>query len=83
LGGPDDVVIGDMFIVQSKASPAWFSERVWAELQKLPRTGGRIPTLIISDRPGSGHPTRRYVIREMSDDLDLHGNLQSRQEIEG
>lgn len=39
----------------------------------LPRTGGLIPTLIVSDRPGPGHPTRRYVVREMRDDVDLHG----------
>ena len=71
-GGPDDVLVGDLFIVQSKAG-GWFSERVWAELEKLPRTGGRIPTLIVSDRPGPGHRTRRYVVRQMGDDVDLHG----------
>ena len=71
-GGPDDVLVGDLFVVQSKAG-GWFSERVWAELAKLPRSGGRIPTLIVSDRPGPGHRTRRYVVRLMSDDLDLHG----------
>ncbi len=43
------------------------------ELVKLPRAGGRIPTLIVSDRPGPGHRTRRYVVRMMADDLDLHG----------
>lgn len=50
-----------------------FNERVWAELAKLSRTGGRIPTLVISDRPGPGHPTRRYVVRMLDDDIDLHG----------
>jgi len=72
FGGPDDVVIGDLFVVQSKAGarfPGW----MWNELVKLPRTGGRIPTLIVSDRPGSGHPARRIVVRMMSDDLGLHG----------
>ena len=72
FGGPDDVLVGDLFIVQSKAG-GWFSERVWAELAKLPRTGGRIPTLIVSDRPGPGHRTRRYVVRTIDDDIDLHG----------
>ena len=72
-GGPDDVLVGDLFIVQSKAG-GWFSERVWAELQKLPRLGGRIPTLIVSDRPGPGHRTRRYVVRLLADDVDLHGH---------
>ena len=71
FGGPDDVLTS-LFIVQSKAG-GWFSERVWAELAKLPRSGGRIPTLVVSDRPGPGHPTRRYVVRMLSDDLDLHG----------
>lgn len=72
FGGPDDVVVGELFTIQSKAG-GWFSERVWAELVKLPRAGGRIPTLIVSDRPGPGHRTRRYVIRLMADDLALHG----------
>ena len=72
FGGPDDVMIGDLFVVQSKAGarfPGW----MWDELAKLPRTGGRIPTLIVSDRPGPGRPTRRIVVRMMADDLDLHG----------
>jgi len=72
FGGPDDVTVGDLFVIQSKAG-GWFSERVWAELVKLPRSGGRIPTLVVSDRPGPGHPTRRYVVRMLADDLDLHG----------
>ena len=71
-GGPDDVVVGDLFVVQSKAG-GWFSERVWNELAKLPRSGGRIPTLIVSDRPGPGYRTRRYVVRMMDDDVQLHG----------
>lgn len=71
-GGPDDVVVGDLFVIQSKAG-GWFSERVWAELAKLPRSGGRIPTLVVSERPGPGHRTRRYVVRMLEDDLDLHG----------
>ena len=71
FGGPDDVLTS-LFIVQSKAG-GWFSERVWAELVKLPRSGGRIPTLVVSDRPGPGHPSRRYVVRMLADDLDLHG----------
>ena len=71
-GGPDNVTVRDLFVIQSKAG-GWFSERVWAELVKLPRSGGRIPTLVVSDRPGPGHPTRRYVVRMLADDLDLHG----------
>jgi hypothetical protein len=72
FGGPDDVTVGELFVIQSKAG-GWFSERVWAELVKLPRSGGRIPTLVVSDRPGPGHKTRRYVVRMLDDDLDLHG----------
>lgn len=74
FGGPDDVLVGDLFIIQSKAG-GWFSERVWNELEKLPRVGGRVPTLVVSDRPGPGHRTRRYVIRSMEDDVDLHGQV--------
>lgn len=74
-GGPDDVIVGDLFAVQSKASPSWFSERYWLELEKLPRTGGRIPTLVVSDKPGPGHRTRRLVIRTLDDDVSLHGEL--------
>ena len=61
-----------LFSIQSKAG-GWFSERYYAELVKLPRTGGRIPTLVVSDRPGPGIKTRRLVIRLWQDDLDLHG----------
>ena len=72
FGGPDDVVVGELFIVQSKAGRGWFREAVWAELAKL--TGSqRIPTLVISDRPGPGHKTRRYVIRTLEDDVALLG----------
>lgn len=71
-GGPDDVVVGELFVIQSKAG-GWFSQRVWDELAKLPRAGGRIPTLVVSDRPGPGHRTRRYVVRTLEDDIALHG----------
>lgn len=70
-GGPDDVVVGEMFVVQSKAG-GWFSNRYWDELVKL-QGSTRIPTLIVSDRPGPGHRTRRMVIRTLEDDLELHG----------
>lgn len=71
-GGPDDVVVGDLFIVQSKAGRGWFREAVWDELRKLSGSQ-RVPTLIISDRPGPGRKTRRYVIRTLEDDVALHG----------
>lgn len=72
-GGPDDVVVGDLFVIQSKAGRTWYRQAVVDELDKLPRTGGRIPTLVISDRPGPGHRTRRYVVRLIEDDVALHG----------
>lgn len=71
-GGPDDVQVGELFVVQSKAG-GWFSNRYWDELVKLPRTGGRVPTLVVSDRPGPGRRTRRLVIRTLEDDIALHG----------
>lgn len=71
-GGASDVEVGELFSVQSKVG--WFSNRFWDELAKLPRTGGRIPTLIVSDRPGPGRRTRRLVIRTFEDDVALHGD---------
>lgn len=73
FGGPDDVIVGELFVVQSKAGRTWFSQRVVDELDKLPRTGGRVPTLVVSNRPGPGHRTRRYVVRLLEDDVALHG----------
>jgi hypothetical protein len=72
FGGPDDVVVGELFVVQSKAGRGWFREAVWDELRKLSGSQ-RVPTLIISDRPGPGRKTRRYVIRTLEDDVALHG----------
>lgn len=75
FGGPDDVLVGELFVVQSKAG-GWFSNRYWDELAKLPRSGGRVPTLIVSDRPGPGRGrTRRLVVRTLEDDVALHGTL--------
>jgi hypothetical protein len=72
-GGPDDVVVGELFVIQSKAGKTWFRQGYVDELDRLPRAGGRIPTLVVSSRPGPGHPTRRYVVRLMEDDVALHG----------
>lgn len=72
-GGQADVIVGELFVVQSKAG-GWFSPRYWNELAKLPRNGGRIPTLIVSERPGRGGvKARRMVIRMLEDDVALHG----------
>lgn len=70
-GGATDVATG-LFAMQSKVSPHWFVERYWLELCKLPRTGGRVPLLIVSDgRPG--RHVRRMVIVDERDWRDLHG----------
>jgi hypothetical protein len=71
FGGPDDVQT-EIFNVQSKVSPHWFVERYWLELQKLPRTGGRVPMLVVSDG-GPGQHVRRMVIVEERDWRELHG----------
>lgn len=73
-GGPDDVLVGELFVIQSKAGKTWFRQPYVDELDKLPRTGGRVPTLVVSNRPGPGRPTRRYVVRLLEDDVALHGS---------
>lgn len=72
-GGPDDVIVGELFVIQSKAGRTWFRKPYVDELDRLPRAGGRVPTLVVSDRPGPGRPTRRYVVRLLEDDVALHG----------
>lgn len=72
-GGPDDVIVDGLFVIQSKAGRSWYRQSYVDELDKLPRSEGRVPTLVISDRPGPGHRTRRYVVRLIEDDVDLHG----------
>jgi hypothetical protein len=72
-GGPEDVRIG-LFNVQSKvragvAFPGW----QWDELAKLPRTGGRVPALIVTDSPGPGTRRRAIVVVTLDDWRSLHG----------
>ncbi len=72
-GGPDDVQT-DLTNVQSKAGTGWWSKRYWAELLKLPRTGGRVPVLIVSNgEPGS--LVRRFVVLDERDFRSLFGDL--------
>lgn len=82
FGGITDVET-DLFNIQSKRvnpgapvsgkRPARFPEWIWDELAKLPRTGGRIPTLIVTDKPGYGGRRRGLVVRFLEDDVALHG----------
>lgn len=71
-GGPIDVATG-LLAIQSKAGSTWWSKRYVAELDKLPRTGGRVPALIVSNgQPGS--LVRRYVVIEERDFRSLYGD---------
>jgi len=67
-GGPEDVRAG-MFSVQSKVKKA-FPEWQWDELVKLPRTGGRIPLLVVAK---AGAPKHAIVVLSLDDWVDLHG----------
>ncbi len=50
-----------------------FSERYWRWLSAIPRTGDRIPVLVVGDAPGPGHRRRAFVVIELGDWRDLHG----------
>jgi hypothetical protein len=86
-GKPDD-----LFVIQSKRvnpgpvagrkRPASFPEWIWDELCVLPRTGGRIPTVVVSDKPGPGTRRRALVVRFLEDDVALHGPDASKEETE-
>jgi hypothetical protein len=74
-GGPDDVRAG-MFVVQSKvraAFPSWMT----TELDKLPRTDGRIPLLIVTGPaglvPGDRRKRPAIAVVHLADWVDLHG----------
>ena len=71
FGGPDDVT-SDLFVVQVKVRKAWPS---WMadELAKLPRTGGRVPLLVVANAPGPGHSRKALVVVGLEDWISLHG----------
>jgi len=71
-GGPDDVQT-DLTNVQSKAGSTWWSRRYWDELVKLPRTGGRVPLLVLSNGE-PGHLIRRMVVLDERDFRALFGD---------
>jgi hypothetical protein len=76
FGGPDDMRGKDgMFVYQSKvraAFPTWMT----AELAKLPRTGDRVPVLIVTGPPGLDPSDRRkriaIAVVTLDDWRDLH-----------
>lgn len=76
-GGPEDVRVG-LFNVQSKVrAGAKFPGWMVTELDKLPRTGGRVPILIVTGPPGLDPYDRRkrpaIVVLHLADWRDLHG----------
>ena len=76
-GGPADGIglAGDaMFSAQVKSGarfPGWMQ----AELDRLPRTGGRIPVLVIVETPGPGRKRRAVAVLDFTDFRDLHGDV--------
>jgi hypothetical protein len=74
FGGVEDgLATNGMFVGQAKSFaagrfPTWMS----VELDKLPRTNGRIPVLGILEKPGSGHRPRRLVVMDEADWIALH-----------
>lgn len=72
-GGPEDVRT-PLLNVQSKvrkAFPYWMT----TELAKLPRTGGRLPALVVTDAPGKGHERESVVVMSLADFTELHGRI--------
>jgi hypothetical protein len=69
-GDPADVLT-PLLAVQAKCGRA-FSERYWGWLSAIPRTGDRVPVLIVGDAPGPGHRRRAFVVIELGDFRDPH-----------
>lgn len=75
FGGPEDVTTS-LFNVQSKVRKAW-PAWMWTELAKLPRTGGRIPVLVVAEgKPLPGTKRRALVVVQLEDWVSLHGEEQ-------
>lgn len=58
--------------VTGKAS-GYFSERYWDQLKRLPVNGQQTAILVVTDAPGPGHKRRAYVVCELGDWIQLHG----------
>ena len=72
--GPEDVRT-PLLNVQSKVRKA-FPHWMTVELDKLPRSGGRLPALVVTDAPGSGRERQSIVVMYLSDFSDLHGRVE-------
>jgi hypothetical protein len=46
-----------------------------AELDRLPRAGGRLPALVVTDSPGPGTRRRSIVVLALEDFVELHGRI--------
>jgi len=72
-GGPaDGIGLTSLVVGQVKSGgrfPGWMA----TELDKLPRTGGRVPVLAIAQTPGPGKKRRILVVLDAHDWVDLHG----------
>lgn len=71
--GPEDIRT-PLLNVQSKvrkAFPTWMT----TELSRLPRTGGRLPALVVTDAPGPGIERQSIVVMTLADFTDLHGRI--------
>lgn len=71
-GPADGIGMTSLTIGQVKSGgrfPGWMA----TELDRLPRTGGRVPVLAIAETPGPGKKRRVLVVLEARDWVDLHG----------
>jgi hypothetical protein len=77
-GGPEDgIALNGMFVGQAKSlSTARFPGWMATELDRLPRSEGRIPVLGLIEAPGIGHRPRRLIVMEESDFIALHGPVE-------
>ncbi|CAN5654751.1 hypothetical protein BH23CHL7_BH23CHL7_20460 [soil metagenome] len=72
-GDPADVLT-PLLAVQAKCGLA-YPERLDRWLRAIPRTGGRLPVLIVGDAPGPGYRRRALIVMDLGDFRDLHGEV--------
>lgn len=62
------------FYAEIKSGPGWYSTRVEAELDNLPKDTGRIPLFVAASTPGPGHGRRQvYVTIALGDLVQMVG----------
>ena len=71
--GPEDIRT-PLLNIQSKVRKA-FPYWMLTELDRLPRTGGRLPALVVTDAPGQGKERECIVVMRLADFTDLHGRV--------